>query len=184
MFALFQTNRLRCRRWTSADFDAVYAIYSDPVAMQWVGEGKPITREACETWFAVTEANYQTRGYGMFALDDLTTGLMVGCCGLIHPGGQPEAEIKYAFLREHWGKGLASEVVPALLRHGYEEHGLSRVIATVDPENLVSQRTLLKAGARVVQHRAEDDGTTTLVFEWLASGAAYPGVAGEPQGLP
>jgi RimJ/RimL family protein N-acetyltransferase len=99
MFALFQTNRLRCRRWTSADFDAVYAIYSDPVAMQWVGEGKPIAREACEKWFAVTEANYQTRGYGMFALDDLATGLMVGCCGLIHPGGQPEAEIKYAFLR-------------------------------------------------------------------------------------
>ena len=172
MSFLFQTKRLRCRRWTRADFNAVYAIYSDPVAMQWVGEGRPITREACETWFAVTEANYQTRGYGMFALDDPATGLMVGCCGLIHPGGQPEAEIKYAFLREHWAKGLASEVVPALLQYGYEEHGLGRIIATVYPENLVSQRTLLKAGARVVQHRTEDDGTATLVFERLASSAA------------
>jgi ribosomal-protein-alanine N-acetyltransferase len=113
-----------------------------------------------------------SNGYGMYALDDPATGLMVGCCGVIHPGGQPEAEIKYAFLREHWGKGLASEVVPALLQYGYEEHGLGRIIATVDPENLVSQRTLLKAGARVVQHRAEDNGTTTLVFEWLASSAA------------
>ena len=172
MHSLFQTTRLRCRRWTIEDFDSVFAIYSDPIAMRWVGEGKPITREACEKWFEVTETNYQNRGYGMFALEDQATGLVVGCCGLIHPGGQPEVEIKYAFLRAHWGKGLASEVVPALLRYGHLRHGLSRVIATVDPENLISQKTLIKAGARVAQHRVEDDGTTTLVFEWLAPSAA------------
>ena len=161
MSALFQTSRLRCRHWTSADFDAVYAIYSDPIAMRWVGEGKPITREACEKWFEVTEANYQTRGYGMLALEDQATGLVIGCCGLIHPGGHPEVEIKYAFLREHWGKGLASELVPELLQYGYQQHGLNRVIATVDPENLVSQKILVKAGANVVQHRVKEDGTTT-----------------------
>jgi len=169
---LFETPRLRCRRWTATDFDAVYAIYSDPIAMRFVGEGKPISREACEKWFQVTETNYQTRGYGMFALEDQASGLVIGCCGLTHPGGQADVEIKYTFLRERWGKGLASEVVPALLRYGWQEHGLARVIATVDPENTISQKTLAKAGASVVEHRLEEDGTTTLVFEWLAPGVA------------
>jgi RimJ/RimL family protein N-acetyltransferase len=140
--------------------------------MRWVGEGKPITREDCEKWFDITETNYQTRGYGMFALEHQVTGLVVGCCGLIHPGGQPEVEIKYAFLQDQWGKGLATEVVPELLRYGYEQYGLNRVVATVHSENLVSQKTMTKAGARVVQHRLEEDGTTTLVFEWLAPSAA------------
>ena len=147
MSTIFNTSRLRCRRWTRRDFDAVYAIYSDPIAMRWVGEGEPITHEACERWFEVTETNYRTRGYGMFVLEDQATGLVVGCCGLIHPGNQTEVEIKYAFLRECWGSGLASEVVPALLQYGLEQHSLTRVIATVDPENLASQKTLLKAGA-------------------------------------
>lgn len=168
--AVFETRRLIGRRWTPADFEAVYAIYSDPEAMRWVGEGKPITRESCLQWFDVTAANYRTRGYGMLALEDKVSGEVVGCCGLTHPGGQADPEIKYTFLRRLWGQGLASEIVPALLAYGAQQHGLIRVIATVDPENVASQKTLTRAGAELIERRREDDGTTTLVYRWSAAG--------------
>ena len=140
--------------------------------MRWVGEGKPITHEACTKWMQVTEENYANRGYGMFALEHAITGKVIGFCGLIHPGGQLEAEVKYSFLRTAWGQGFASEVVPALLEYGAKQHGLTRVIATVDEGHVASQRVLLKAGARLIERRREDDGGTTHVFEWLARSAA------------
>lgn len=169
---LFQTARLSCRRWRPSDYEALYAVYSDPVAMRWVGEGKPITHEACAEWMKATEANYAGRGYGMFALEDTATRQVVGFCGLVHPGGQPEPEVKYSFLRSEWGKGLASEVVPALLEYGAKCHNLQRIIATVDAGHVASQRVLTKSGARLIERRPEKDGETTLVFEWLAGCAA------------
>ncbi len=134
--------------------------------MQFVGDGSPITLESCQEWLEVTARNYSLRGYGMFSLEERATGLVVGFCGLVHPGGQSEAEVKYAFLREAWGKGYASEAVPYLLGYGHQAHGLSRVIATVAPGNLASQRVLAKAGAKRIAPRLHSDGSTTLVYEW------------------
>lgn len=163
---LFETPRLRCRRWLARDLDAIYAIYADPVAMRWVGDGEPITRSGCDEWFEVTQRNYARRGYGMFVLEDKASGAIVGCCGLVHPGDQTEAEIKYALLRSQWGRGLASEAVPALLAHGARAYGLQHVIATVAPDNLASQRVLAKAGMALAQRRENGDGSQTLVFDW------------------
>ena len=169
---IFQSERLVCRRWSPEDFEPLLAVYSDPDAMQWVGDGQPITRAECEEWFKVTEANYNKRGYGMFTLVGRDSGAVIGFAGLVHPGGQPEPEVKYALLRAHWGVGLASEAVPQLLAYGAAHHGLRHIIATVAPGNLASQRVLVKAGMASASHRSNQDGSTTLVFAWHAQSAA------------
>ena len=120
----------------------------------------------------MTEANYAKRGYGMVSLVERDSGSVVGFAGLVHPGGQPEPEIKYAFLRTHWGVGLATEVVPRLLNYGATAHGLHHITATVAPGNLVSQRVLVKAGMALADQRSNEDGSTTLVFAWRAPSAA------------
>jgi RimJ/RimL family protein N-acetyltransferase len=165
---IFETRRLRCRRWRAEDLEELYAVYSDPKVVRWVGDGVPITRNQCQEWLGVTQRNYAERGYGMFVLEDRATGATVGFCGIVHPGGQPEAEIKYAFSQPHWGQGLATEAVTALLPFGASEYGLQRIIATVAPENFASQRVLWKAGMSLIQERLNDNGTFTLVYEWFS----------------
>jgi RimJ/RimL family protein N-acetyltransferase len=132
-----------------------------------VGDGQPLGRDDCVRWVEVTQRNYATRGYGMSAVELLEQqGAVIGFCGLVHPGGQPEAEIKYALLRQHWGSGYASEVAAALLAYGARQFGLSEIIATAAPDNLASHRVLQKAGMRQASVRRNDDGTCTLVFVW------------------
>ena len=144
------------------------AVYGDAEAMRWVGDGSPLTAEECERWIAVTADNYLRRGYGMFALVERETGGVVGFCGLVHPGGQAEAEIKYAFLRSAWGRGLATEAARALLGYGAAAHGLRQVIATVDPDNHASQQVLAKAGMQRGALRQNEDGSQTQLFHWRA----------------
>lgn len=165
--SVFETERLRCRRWLPSDRDAIYRVYSDPEGSRWVGDGSPITRAACERWLHVTAENYATRGYGMFALDDRNTAETLGFCGLVHPSGQVDVEIKYAFLRSHWGEGLASEVVPELLTYAATRHRLDRVIATVDPGHLASQRVLLKSGFEF-ERSFNDESGAVYVYVWHA----------------
>ncbi len=103
----------------------------------------------------------------MFTLEAQTSGQIAGFCGLVHPGNQPQAEIKYALRRNLWGQGLASEFVPALLNHGAQVHGLELIIATVYPQNLASRRVLEKAGMLLVRE-FDDDGHTICLYEWHA----------------
>jgi ribosomal-protein-alanine N-acetyltransferase len=180
---LFETDRLACRRWSPQDFDALYAVYSDVEAMRWVGDGQPITKSECEEWFLVTERNYATRGYGMFTVLGRTTAEVVGFAGLVHPGGQVDAEIKYALSRSNWGQGLATEIVHALLRYGATEHGLVRVVATVAAENEASQRVLLKCGLVLEASMQETDGSTTHVYVWKSPNAANPSIEQTTSGV-
>lgn len=163
---LFETRRLRVRRMSSDDYDMLLVVYGDPEAMRWVDDGEPISEDDAARWIGVTLRNYETRGYGMCAVELAATNEVVGFCGLVHPGGQEAAELKYALRREHWGKGLATEAARGMVRYGTEEFGLDEIIATVAPENAASQNVLAKAGFRAAEVQANEDGTQTAVFRW------------------
>lgn len=163
---VFTTARLVCRRWREDDLGHIHEIYADPEGARWVGDGTPITWADSVRWLDVTATNYERRGYGMFAVVSRETGAIVGCCGLVHPDDQLDAEIKYAYRRDDWGKGYASEIAPALIGYGAARFGLDRIIATVARENLASQRVLEKAGMSFVETIEDEDGET-MVFEWL-----------------
>lgn len=166
---LFETERLMARHLEPGDVGPLLEVYGDPNAMRWVGDGRPISEAACIRWLEVTEDNYRTRGYGMSALVDRESGEVIGFCGLVHPGGQVEAELKYALKHRYRGVGLATESAGAMLRYGARVHGLSRVIATAAPENAASHRVLEKVGMIRAGLRRNEDGSHMQVFEWHAN---------------
>ena len=92
---VFVTARLQAERFEPEDADVFYTVYREPEAMRFVGDGKPIAREACDRWITITLENYQRRGYGMFKLLRRDNGELAGCCGLVHPGKQVAPETKY-----------------------------------------------------------------------------------------
>lgn len=171
LFYLFETERLRVRRITSDDFDAMYAAYSDPVAMRFVGDGSPISREDCARWIQITLSRYETHGYAMSLAEAKEGGEVVGFVGLVHPGGQPEPELKYTLMQAYWGNGYASELAQGMMGYAAEVLGMVEVIATVDAEHLVSQRVLTKAGFTRGEPRLEEDGSSTEVYRWVAPAA-------------
>jgi RimJ/RimL family protein N-acetyltransferase len=162
---VFETERLLVRRWQDADLPVLEAVYGDAGAMRWVGDGTPITRDACRLWLEKTRSNYLKHGYGMFAVEKRDVPGVIGFCGIVHPGGQPEPELKYAYRREYWGQGFATEALRGLIRYGAEEHGLHYMMATVAPDHAVSQRVLQKAGMQQDSIRVNADGSRTLIFE-------------------
>jgi RimJ/RimL family protein N-acetyltransferase len=162
---LFATERLMVRRWRDADLPALEAVYGDAGAMRFVGDGTPITRDGCLLWLEKTRNNYLKYGYGMFAVEKRDAPGVIGFCGIVHPNGQSEPELKYAYRRECWGQGFATEVLRGLIRYGTDVLGLSYMMATVAPAHAVSQKVLENAGMKQGPTRINDDGSSTLVFE-------------------
>lgn len=170
--AVFETERCAIRRWRDTDLPDLMAVYGDADAMRWVGDGQPITESGCREWLAVTRRNYEKRGYGMFAVEFKTEAGVIGFCGIVHPGGQEAAEVKYAYLRRFWGQGIATEVLRGLIDYGDRAHGITRLIATTAPENCASHAVLSKAGMIRGALRRNEDGTDTQLFEYEAPKSA------------
>ena len=166
---IFETPRLIGRHLVASDADAMFAVYGDAGAMRWVGDGEPLDRDRCVRWIDVTHRNYALHGYGMTALIDRATRDVIGFCGLVHPNGQLEAELKYALRRAWWGRGLATEGAIGMLAYAASVLGLDHVIATAAPEHLVSHRVLMKAGLQRGAVRRNDDGSLTQLFAWYAA---------------
>jgi RimJ/RimL family protein N-acetyltransferase len=71
---------------------------------------------------------------------------LVGYCGLKPLDETKEIEIYYGFFRDVWGKGYATESAAAVLRFGFEETTLTRIVGCTHPENCASQKVLEKIG--------------------------------------
>ena len=57
-----------------------------------------------------------------------------------------EGDLGYWVRKDHWGEGIASEAVTAILDFGFNTHKLNRIYATACPENIGSLRVLEKCG--------------------------------------
>lgn len=169
---MLTTERLLVRRWVQDDLQPLQQIYGDAEAMRWVGDGVALTPQQAASWLEVTASNYRQRGYGMYTVTLRDGGPVIGFCGLVHPDDQDKPEVKYAFAREHWGHGYASEMVCALLPYAAHQLGLAQIIATVAPDNAASRRVLSKAGMTLIDTLPEDDGSQTLLLSWHAPAVA------------
>jgi len=156
MSTIFQTPRLTIRRWRAEDHDGILRLYSDPAVIPYIDDGAPIPAEDVARWMEVTKRTYTTRGYGMFAIDTAEPAC-IGYGGLVHPGGAPDAEVKYAFTPAMWGKGLATEFVNGLVAYAWSL-GLPRLTSTVDRRNAASRAVLAKAGFAFIRWEIHADG--------------------------
>lgn len=141
-----ETPRLVLREFTHQDWPALHAHYADPECTRFTF--RRVLSEG-ESWRAMASmvGHWQLRGYGPYAIEEKSTGEVLGTAGLWYPNDWPEPEIKWALSRKHWGKGFASEAVRGVqamaLRHA---PGL-RLISFIHSENTASVRLALAVGA-------------------------------------
>ena len=105
-----ETTRLVLRQFIHADWFDLHQHYSDLECTRFTFR-KALTEG--ETWRAMASmaGHWTLRGYGPYAIEEKSTGRVLGAAGLWYPNDWPEAEIKWALSKAHWGKGFASEAV-------------------------------------------------------------------------
>jgi len=64
--------------------------------------------------------HWQIRGYGPYAVEEISSRKVLGTVGFWYPNDWPSPEIKWALSKEHWGKGFASEATRAVQKVGLE----------------------------------------------------------------
>lgn len=159
---LVKTPRLCLRPIEEPDWEAVHRYSIDPDVIRHVAWGpnseehsREFVRWAAALW---RDAPHMNEHFAVVRQDD---GRLIGSCNLGLTEGDRQGEIGYAFARDAWGQGYATEAADALLRRGFGELGLHRVHATCAPENIGSIRVLEKIGMRreglLLEHKWQRD---------------------------
>ncbi len=91
--------------------------------------------------------SFGEHGFGLWAVTDRASGGLIGFCGFWPLGEDGRGgELLYGISTARWGEGLATEAAEAMIRHGFEEIGLDRIVAGADTRNTASLRVMEKAG--------------------------------------
>ncbi|MBB5119666.1 acetyltransferase [Streptomyces eurocidicus] len=144
------TPRLLLRRWHEDDVPFMADINADPRVMQWVDDGSVIdadtTAEAVERW----EEEWDDEGFGIFAVELLGSGELIGCTGLswseFSPEELPDVAIGWRLGAQFWGQGYASEAAQAVLDFALTDRGLDRVVAVIRTGDEASENVARKLG--------------------------------------
>jgi RimJ/RimL family protein N-acetyltransferase len=143
-----ETARLRLRRWREDDLDAYARICADPEVMRYMGG--PLTRDETERRIEKIVRGWEERGFGLWAVEEKSSGAFIGRIGLLYhedwTEGEHKTEVGWLIERSRWGRGLATEGARVSVRHGFETLGLERIISIALPENVASRRVMEKAG--------------------------------------
>jgi RimJ/RimL family protein N-acetyltransferase len=113
---LLTTDRLLLRAFVSADFEAYATIMADPAVSQYLGEGRPLSRSDAWRQLAMILGHWTLRGFGLWAVEERSTGRLLGRIGCHEPEGFPAFEIGYVLAADAWGRGYAREGAAASLR--------------------------------------------------------------------
>lgn len=154
MDVFLETERLLLRRFTEADADNLFDLDSDPAVMRFLSGGTATPRDVIQREILPRFLGSYERyaGLGFWAAIEKATGAFLGWFGFHPSDGIPdEVALGYRLRRAAWGKGYATEGARALIRKGFTELGVRRVIATTYQDNLASRRVMEKAGLTLVR---------------------------------
>jgi RimJ/RimL family protein N-acetyltransferase len=150
MDVFLETDRLMLRRFTPADADYLVELDSDPDVMHFITGGRLTPRDEIETDVLPTFLSYYERfaGYGFWAAIEKSTGDFLGWFHFRPPEGAApgDVELGYRLRRAAWGQGYGTEGSRALIRKGFTELGVQRVLAETMAVHTASRRVMEKAG--------------------------------------
>jgi len=148
---VIETARLRLRAHRLDDFEASFAMWSDPLVTRYIG-GKPSTEQ--QTWSRMTSyaGHWALMGFGYWALEEKATGSFAGELGFanfrrdIAPSMRDVPELGWTLASRFHGQGLATEAVRAAVAWGDDRFGPTRTVCLIDVDNLASVRVAQKCG--------------------------------------
>ncbi|KXY73615.1 MULTISPECIES: GNAT family N-acetyltransferase [Bacillus] len=138
-----EAERLLIRKFEFKDWEAVHEYTSDSNVMKYIPEG--VFTEEDTRNFVYKNMGENAKNFPVIQIDE---NILIGHIVFHKYFGEHTYEIGWVFNPKYFNKGYASEAAKAILKYGFKEMKLHRIIATCQPENTPSYRVMEKIGMR------------------------------------
>ncbi len=158
---------LELRPLRAEDFDALYAVASDPL----VWEQHPSSDRYKDEVFREFFREALQSGGALIAIN-AATGEVIGSSRFHgYSSDKSEVEIGWTFLaRSHWGGAYNREMKRLMLEQAFQF--VDAVIFVIGPQNFRSRKAIEKIGGILVGSRPDPRGGNSVVYQITASNFA------------
>jgi RimJ/RimL family protein N-acetyltransferase len=146
-----KTARLTLRPQEQADASVLFAILNNEEAMRFWN--RPAISRLAVVDELLREQQIAMREGLCLYWTLIQNGEAIGSIDLSMIG-EGSAELGFLLRPDCWGRGLASEAVGAVIQHGFDTLGLTRLAAAVQTANLAAARVLEKNQFLRIENRA------------------------------
>lgn len=160
------TSRLALAPLGHGERDAFHSLCASPGVRRFLFDDEVLTRGRAAELVEESVRLARDEGTGLWGARLHGASELIGFCGFWYFRDPPELELLFALAEPHWGRGLATEMAAAMLRHGFDTLGFTRTAGSTDAANVASARVMEKAGMRFVR-RATVGGLETVFYEAL-----------------
>ena len=117
--AVLHTDRLILRQFEDSDHNSLYEIQGDQGHMRLTFWAE--SRDACEAWLRGYEDRREVDGFAPWSIVHRAEQRIIGWGGLNTDPNAPGwgVEVSYFIHPSYEGRGFATEIVRASLRHGF-----------------------------------------------------------------
>ena len=147
MEIVIETKRLIIRKFTVDDSAFMLELLNTPDWLRFIGDRNIRTLEQAEQYLLNGYMkSYQDYGFGFYVVAVKETQESIGICGIVKREGLEDVDIGFAFFQQFMGKGYGYESASAVLNYALNDLKIKRIVAIVDPENIVSIALIKKIG--------------------------------------
>lgn len=151
---VFHTERLTAREWESSDLPFALELWGDADVMQMIDPRRQLNHDQVTQRLHDEIDRLKLHGFQYWPLFETKSGQFVGCCGLRPWALTPEEKthvIGFHLIKRCWGKGYATEAAKGAIKYAHEKLGLTKLYAGHHPQNVNSQKVLLKLGFQPIE---------------------------------
>ena len=147
MEIVIETERLILRKFTLDDAAFMLELLNTPAWLRFIGDRNVRTVEEAEQYLLNGNIrSYQEYGFGFYVVVVKETNESIGICGIKKREGLEDNDIGFGFLPQFIGKGYGHEAASATLDYALNDLKIKRIVAIVDPENVLSITLIKKIG--------------------------------------
>jgi RimJ/RimL family protein N-acetyltransferase len=163
------TERLHIRPYRLDDLDAVLGMFGREDVSRYLN-WEPMDREAAtallERRLTQTRIDKEGDGLALVAAEGETDRFIGEVVLRLTSSVSQQGEVGWSVHPDAQGRGYATEAAREMLRLGFEELGLHRIVAECDPRNEASIKVMEKLGMRREAHHLD---AMFLKGEWVGS---------------
>jgi len=169
---------------STVDAEFILELLNTPKFIRYIGDRGVRTVEQARDFIENRyRQSYREHGYGLYLVQThvratdllgrseadriaaLLTNKPIGMCGFVRRDTLPGPDLGFAFLPEYEGKGYGFEAAQAMLEHGRDKLGFSKVFAITSQDNNVSGKLLEKLGFMFDRIFTTPEGEDLKLFE-------------------
>lgn len=140
---ILQTIRLTLTPVEPSMLAELHDLFTDVSVRRYLLDDKIVEPDWAADVITTSQRQFEETNYGLWAIRQTGDSVIIGTCGYVV---FDQLQLLYALLPDYQRQGIATEAARAVVDYGFQEAGMTEIVAVADAPNTASFGVMKRLG--------------------------------------